>query len=238
MKVGLIGSKGFIGSEICYVLKEEGCEILPILHNSALPDVKLDVVVNAGGNSKKYFAEENPYDDFLMNPAEVYRYATKLRYSNWIQISSVDVVDRNCSHYGFNKYLTEEILEHFCSEAVTFLRCSSVIGATMKKGLLFDIMMNKELRVSPESRLGVVCVRDVAKIVWIIIKNKYYPEKYIVSSVDTIGPQDMANILEKKVVYSAETRTQIYPNQCSLPSEIPHRTAEEHIKEVFHERVE
>jgi nucleoside-diphosphate-sugar epimerase len=235
--IGLIGAFGFIGATIKESLLRGGFSVIPIERGTSQPEVTFDVVINAGGNSKKYKAELDPYSDFSSQVMSLYAYVTTLKYKKWIQISSVDVEDKGTSHYGFNKHLIEEIANHFCTPGVTTLRCVSVVGKDMKKGLLFDILNGSEIRLTPQSRIGLVWVQDVADAVCKVISDDLYPMVYLLSSTDRVGPCEIATILKKPVRYSTDLVTQVYGLYYKLPEGLLARTAEEHIKKVLDERV-
>src|SRR3989344_8416138 len=84
-----------------------------------------DIVINANGNSKRFWANQNPQDDFLTSTISVYKSIFDFSSDIYIHISSPDVYENhtstrstneaqkinaeNLSTYGFHKYLSEQI---------------------------------------------------------------------------------------------------------------------------------
>ena len=66
--VAVIGAKGFVGTQICQCInKQKNLKLIPVIRGDDIEDAisKSDVVVHAANPSKRFYAENNPHDDFL-----------------------------------------------------------------------------------------------------------------------------------------------------------------------------
>ena len=146
MKIGIIGSNGFIGKKIYDVLSIKHSVIgitkynLDVIINSS---IMLDVLINVNGNSIKYISERDPMIDFEMNVYNVMKNLQKIKFDKYIHISSIDAINKE-GNYGFHKYIADEIVRYYVPDSI-ILRCSAVIGHNMKKGLIFDILNENEI---------------------------------------------------------------------------------------------
>src|SRR5689334_8921941 len=95
MRVTLIGAGGFVGSAFARDLGRRDVELLPVTrsnydHHAGLSS---DVVIDAAGNSKKFLAEDRPFDEFDLSVAHRLRTLRDFPARLHIHISSVDVYD-------------------------------------------------------------------------------------------------------------------------------------------------
>jgi hypothetical protein len=66
-----------------------------------------DIFINANGNSKKYWANQNPLLDFDVSVTSVYKTLFDFKFKKYIYLSSLDIFKN--SVYGKNKLIAEEI---------------------------------------------------------------------------------------------------------------------------------
>jgi dTDP-4-dehydrorhamnose reductase len=194
-----------------------------------------DCVINANGNSRKFWANNNPLDDFELSTKSVYESLLRLRYNKYIYISSVDAGYNN--YYGLNKKLSEDIVK-FCAKNYTILRCSAIIGKNMKKGILKDIIDGNKVYITPNSQYQFITNTEIAKI---INKLLYISESKTleVGGVEAITVSELAYFLKKPIVYSDKLETLVYNQDITeLCKYYNIKTSKEYIMEALSERVD
>ena len=147
INIGIIGANGFLGSELVNILSTN-YNICKITKESKynFANRYFNIIINANGNSSKQWAIKYPYKDFLASVDSVYRTLDLFKYDAYIYISSYDVYKHNV--YGIHKKMAEEIIKHNTKKHL-ILRCSSIIGKNMKKGVIknysFPLTLNFNL---------------------------------------------------------------------------------------------
>lgn len=197
MKILVIGSSGFIGSEIyeyfCINNDVYGANSKNI---SEYYGSYFDVIINANGNSKKFLANENPHLDFELSVNSTASTIYKIRSNFYIFLSSGDVygkpinransyenisLDKNSiSRYGYHKLIAENLVKQ--SKNWLILRLSGLLGKNISKGPIFDIINNNHLWIHPDSCLQFQNVTSLCKIIDFLLKNKISDEIFNVSS--------------------------------------------------------
>jgi nucleoside-diphosphate-sugar epimerase len=203
MEIGIIGADGFIGSNLVKELRE--ChKVYPITkknYNNSIK-IKYDILINANGNSKKFLAESNPLLDFDLSVKSVYSSLMEFYFKVYIYISSIDVYGGTI--YGFHKKLAEDIIKKLSSKKnfnYVNLRCGSVIGLGMKKGVVYDILNNTLLNVSSKSRLQFISTEEIVNTILYILSTKCYNIDLDVFSSKNISMNEIERILNKKAKY-------------------------------------
>jgi dTDP-4-dehydrorhamnose reductase len=239
MKIAVIGGEGFLGSEIVKALSVDNSVTVITSGNKSeyfgYPNLFFDCVVNANGNSRKYWANKNPLGDFELSTRSVYDSVLGLRYNRYVYISSVDASCNN--YYGLNKRLSEEIVKSCCSD-YTILRCSVLVGKDMKKGILKDILDGDTLHVTPDSSYQFITTKETANIVKAIIPFKLN-KTLDVAGTGVLTVTDVVDMLKKSIKYSSELDKQSYYQDVSeLNKYYRVKTSKEYVLEAVNERVE
>lgn len=196
--IGVIGAEGFIGNKIYERLCEDFPkeDIIPITRATRYNYVGYHFrsIVNANGNSKKYWAEENPVLDFEASVGSVYRTIFDFKTDQYIYLSSLDVFKDNI--YGRNKSVAENVVLSFSDKFIPLiLRLGAVIGLGMKKGVIFDILNDIPLRLHPSSKLQFITVEEVAKIVSNSIPD--YSGVLEIAGSTSLSIKEVAKLLKK-----------------------------------------
>ena len=63
--IGILGGTGMLGSDLVTILKKY-FKVVPItkLNYSKCVGKSFDILINANGNSRRYWANQNPVEDF------------------------------------------------------------------------------------------------------------------------------------------------------------------------------
>lgn len=236
--IGIIGGRGFIGSAIANALKDKNPKIITRDNSKDFRTKKFDVLINAGGNAKKYLADVYPVRDFRKSVVETHEYIHLFDYKKYIHISTIDVFKD--SQYGRHRAIVEDLIRKYTDDH-NIIRCCSVIGQDMKKGVLKDILEGKKLRVAKESRLQFITVNKIGEIVKLIIDGKLDWEVITAIGKNNISIEELEKIVNKKAYYisNEDLPIQHYDYQPTpLTNTLDFKTSEEYIKEVLNERME
>jgi len=249
--LAIIGSNGMLGSDLVRYLKKE-FKITAINKDNYQTQIgrSFDIVINANGNSKRFWANQNPQDDFIASTVSVYNSIFDFPAAIYIYISSPDVYENhtraqytkeneninveNLSPYGLHKYLSELIVKKY-NEKFLILRSSMILGSNLKKGPFFDIIHGVPLRINLKSQLQLITTNTVAKIIKTLL------EKSILNEVINIGGQEnlsFAKIQEyfnKEIHIFPDAETQVYEMDVKkLITLYPQlKTSEEYLKEYL-----
>lgn len=208
-----------------------------------------DVIINANGNSKRFWANEHPFEDFDASTISVYKSMFDFRCGIYIYISSPDVYDkhespistseeisinsRNLSAYGFHKYLSELIVQKYVSNYI-ILRSSMMLGINLKKGPLYDIFHNIPLYITPDSRLQMITTEEVASVMAFLIQKNVRDEIYNVGGRGTISFRSIDTLVGKKVTFSKNGEKQEYDIDVSKLNRLyPLKTSQEYLRDFL-----
>ncbi len=245
MKIGILGGEGFIGSEIVrYFSNLKHYEIYSITKKNYYDHVNIafDILVNANGNTSKHYANREPYIDFGLSTYTTFKSIYDFEFDKYILISTVDVYSRKqnsretdlitpvlLSSYGFNKYMSENIVKRYTDNHI-ILRCCSVIGNGMSKGVVNDIICKREIYINPKSKLQFINVYEIPKIIEYIGSGTY--------NICGEGNVRIEDIIGDTPIVK-KPQLQMYDVNTSLLKSIyPIKTSREYVDEVLDERME
>lgn len=239
MKIGIIGYKGLIGSAIYEELRSDnsGYLVYGITECTKFlqSEVEYDILINANGNSRKFWANNHPHEDFIKSVDSVSWYIHNYKYKKYIQISSIDANDNHA--YGLHKRLVEMMVSIYCKN-YTILRCATVIGKGMKKGIVKDIIDGYPVFLTKDSLLQIITNTGIAKAVRHILTQKEN-DLYNVGGTHAISVKELGIVLGKMVYYSNKLRTETYSYCMGFNSEFKFKTSKEYVKEyMMYERME
>ena len=69
------------------------------------------------------------------------------------------------SHYGFHKFLAEQLVQHIAPEHL-ILRMAGFVGPRLKKNAVYDLLTHKPLFVHPDSEFQLMDTRDLVTVVF------------------------------------------------------------------------
>lgn len=184
-----------------------------------------DILINANGNSKRFWANQHPLEDFNLSTESVYHSVFDFPTDLYIYISSIDVYVKHNSvkntdektiidpqklePYGLHKYLSEMIIRRYAKNYL-LLRSSLMLGRTLKKGPFFDIKMQQPLYISSSSRLKIITTKEIAQIVIKLIGKNIKNETFNMGGVSTFSFKRANKYFEKKISYRPDAKEQIY----------------------------
>ena len=226
-RLAVLGANGLLGGDLARYLSSS-YEVIPVTRENYEEHrgEKFNVLINANGNSKRFWALQNIYQDFEASTVSVYKTIFDFRFDKYIHNSSVDVypdpsspqktqedqkiniADQN--PYGFHKYLSEQIVKKHLSDWL-ILRLSMILGTTLKKGPIFDILNDSSVFVTSDSKLQLITTQAIAGIIKAILEDGIKNETF---NVGGEGVFDLSGVNKhfgrKEVQFSPEAGTQTY----------------------------
>lgn len=250
MKVAILGAEGFLGSELygCFKSHYDVHGVTRTNYNSKSGE-SFDIFINANGNSRRYWANHNILEDFEASVYSVYQTFFDFKIGCYIYISSADVYSKHedlletdeeeeinpksLCPYGFHKYLSELIVKKYVKKYL-ILRCSAMIGENIRKGPIKDIVDDKPLFITLDSRLQFISTSEIAKVISKLISNNIYNEIFNVGGVSTVSLDYLGTMLHKALIVRQGAERQIYEMKVTKLKKIfPIKKSEEYIQEYF-----
>ncbi len=155
----LIGHTGFVGSNLKGQLSFDG--LFSSINVNELKNTSWDLIVCAGIQAKKWWANANPEAD-RAGIASLLEVLTTVRAQRFVLISTVDVyphpsgvdetspIDSESNHaYGKHRFMAENFVrDHFADHLV--LRLPGLFGTGIKKNVIHDLIHRHELeKINP-----------------------------------------------------------------------------------------
>lgn len=208
-----------------------------------------DVVVNANGNSKRFWAIKNPLEDFTASTVSVYKSLFDFKFNTYIYISSSDVYVNHSSKdytsenqiqdssklspYGLHKYLSERIVENHCKSYV-ILRASMLLGQNLKKGPIYDIINKNPLFISKTSRLQMISTQEATNVITFLIDKKIENDIFNLGGKDIIDFEKIQTYFSSPITFQDKNETQIYEmNVSKLNNIFPLKTSEFYLQKFL-----
>ena len=248
--IGIIGSAGLLGSDLVRFL-QKNYKVDGISRESydTFRGKHYDVIINANGNSKRYWANEHPLEDFEKSTISVYKSIFDFSFGTYIYISSPDVYEdhsgphstkeegavdsQKLSPYGFHKHLGELIVKR-CGSDYLILRPAAILGAGLKKGPIFDILSGKQSFIGLDSQIQLVTTEEIANVIRYLLEQPLRNEIYNVGGRGTFLLRDMEKYTKGVILSDNGTEKQTYEmNVEKLGGIRPLKTSEEYLKEFL-----
>lgn len=218
ISIAVIGANGYIGSALCSALYSLNCKepinpkeliaVIPVTRDKYdfLRKANYNIIINCAMNSKRYWANQNPEQDYVETVEKTNDLITGWHYNKFIQISSVSARYDPASVYGRNKLLAEEL----CKKSSNYLiyRLTSTYGEGLSRGVLIDILSGKAY-VSGKSRYAFSSLDFVTN--WIV---NHLDRTGIIElgAKNTISLQEIADYFKIKVNFEGRIENQEIEN--------------------------
>lgn len=208
---------------------------------------KFDILINANGNSRRFWANEHPPEDFEMSTLSVMKSLFDFQYKKYVYISTPDVYEnptnptttsedspadiQKLSPYGLHKRLSEELVKCYAQNFL-ILRSAALLGNRLKKGVAFDILRGNELFVTPNSKIQSITTFAVANIIKTLLENGISGEIFNVGGKGTVTPEDIGLLAGKQLRIREDASNQQYEMNTNKIRAVDNslKTSEEYIK--------
>src|SRR5260221_13263402 len=246
-KVAIIGAQGMLGSDLVKYLGKE-FSVVAITKDNYKDTIgkNFDVVINANGNSKRFWANQHVFEDFQLSTVSVYKSLFDFYYKTYIYISSSDVYNNhmlpsatkesqliqseNLCAYGLHKYISECIIRNNTTSYL-ILRSSMMLGMNMKKGPIYDILQGKPLFVNKQSQIQMITTYEIANILIFFIKHKITNATYNIGGKSVVSFKDIEKLFSLPITFEKDSETQMYNmNVSKLNSIYQLKTSKEYLQ--------
>lgn len=251
--LAIIGSHGMLGSDLVRYLGTK-FHIISIHKENYHAHVgsSFDIVINANGNSKRFWANNHPVEDFIASTESVYKSIVDFKCEVYVYISSSDVYNDHTNPcntgekvvivpdqlipYGLHKYLSELLVRKYTKNYL-ILRSSMILGTILKKGPLYDVIHRIPLYVSKDSRLQIITTKAIAEIITTLLDKKVTREVINVGGVGTFAFRNLDKYVTGPHVFRKDAEKQRYEMDVEkLQNMYPIKTSQEYLLQFLEER--
>lgn len=233
MIIGLIGANGFVGSEIQRFAKPlDGIKLICINRDNYKDNIggKFNVLINLAGNKRNFWANQFPHKDFEMSTGVVYNSLFDFSFDKYVFISSVAVYDEK-SHYGFNKLLSEKIIQRYSKEYL-ILRSSGIIDKNMSIGIISDIKKGIPSFVTYDSKFQFITRQEVVKIIFDLLPHNSMCIN--MGGVGSVTVQELQDFIGTNVTFKSDAVRRDYEMDVSeLQKIVKLKTTADYVKSVL-----
>ncbi|TSC88406.1 MAG: NAD-dependent epimerase/dehydratase [Microgenomates group bacterium Gr01-1014_16] len=224
--LAVIGGSGMLGSDLVQYFSTKFL-VTPINKDNYQAQIGkfFDIVINANGNSKRFWANQNPVEDFLASSVSVIKSIFDFPCDVYIYISSPDVYEnhtgpkytnesvqidpKKLEAYGFHKHLAELIVKKY-KEKFLILRSSMLLGKKLKKGPIYDVIKDNPLYITLNSKLQLITTFAIAEVIEILLNKSVKNEVFNVGGEGAFSFLNARKIFKKKIQVMPDAKRQLY----------------------------
>jgi nucleoside-diphosphate-sugar epimerase len=252
-KIAILGGEGFLGKNLTEYFSNIGYEVKKISRKNYSHHLKsyFDLLINANGNSKKFWANQNPEQDYIASVESVKKSLTDFKFNFYLYISSSDVypdhgeikktlesqnIDtKKLTPYGLHKYQAEQLVKALPNYLI--LRLSAMVGPNLKKGVIKDIMDGTDLFISQDSYLQFITTDEVGRVIYELLNKKVKNEVFNLGGSGKVLVSEIFSILNKTSNIRLDAKRQTYEmNIQKLNSLINLNTSKEYLTQFYNEK--
>tara|TARA_Y100000310_G_scaffold136696_1_gene135548 strand:- start:3284 stop:4432 length:1149 start_codon:yes stop_codon:yes gene_type:complete len=204
--IGVVGAAGFVGSSIVNELRNnESFRVVEVFRedNWEIKLKNVDIIIYAANSGKRFFAKNNPHEDYVESVLKFDKLKKLFKKTKIILISSLSARTEPDHPYGKNR-LGCELLVHPKNDLI--FRLGPMFGGGKNAGALYDILENKKVFLSDETRYSYVPVEYNAKKIVERINSTGIIES---GAKNSIGLRDLAIALNSTSLFEGRNDTQI-----------------------------
>ncbi len=205
--IALIGSNGFVGKSIKkYILNDKNLLVTCVTRDNyeeARIEKEYDILINAAMPSKRFWAKNNPYKDFIETVEKTFKIVNNWESSKIIQISSISARSQLDTPYGRHKAAAEKLVS---KKNNLILRLGPMYGQSLNKGVLIDMKKNDPVYVSKESLYSFAPIDWVGEWIW---QNMNLSGIIDLGSNNAIKLYDVAQRIGSKSIFTGPIDHQI-----------------------------
>lgn len=213
-RIAIVGGGGFVGKSLCGILGQNPAFIVTPVTRAEYERCKsleYDVLINSAMPSKRFWAEQNPAQDFLETVQKTADLIYGWKYKKFIQISSVSARMQLETVYGRHKAAAEKL----CHSNMLVVRLTSMYGEGLSKGALMDILNRRKVYLNAESRYSFTPLEFVGQ--W-LSKNLDRTGIVEVGAKNSVTLREIAEAVEEKAEFEGSLDIQEIQNpEASFP---------------------
>ena len=212
LNVAVIGAHGFVGSEICKVLEDNiNYNLIRIVRGDNIEQLvdKADMVIHAANPAGRFSAESNPQKDFMETVDKTFNILRGVNNKPFLLLSTLSCRTQMDINYGRNRRSCELLV---LAQRGKVVRLGPMFGGNRKKDTLHDLLADRNVYVSPETRYAYVDVKWVASK---IVELLSYPSGlYEIGANNAVSLSELRDDFNSKSIFSGIDDTQI-PDNCN-----------------------
>ena len=238
MKICIIGYTGFVGQTVFNYLSNKHNVFGINSKTKIIPKEEFDIVINCAGNAKKYLANKNPAQDFLIS-SSIFHTILQLKFEKLIHVSSVKASLPPNNNYTISKLISEKYCKLYFPNSL-IVRLRGLIGPGLKKNIVFDITNNRKPFVTFNSIFNYISTQEIAKIIERIIKLDISKETINVSASEPISVKEIIKEAHRESIIFDKEEGSIHENYENISIEklnsfFKVRSSHYYIKRYFQE---
>ena len=200
-RIGLIGSTGFVGSNLCSKLNSNS-KLFNSKNIQEITEQKFDVLYITAIQAKKWWANQNAEEDKALIDG-LFEHLNTVTANKVVFISTVDVYqpplnadedtpsNKDIHAYGANRLYAEEKIKSLF-EDVHIIRLQGLVANNLTKNIVFDLKNKNILEtINPESALQWYPLSRLNSDIEKVIEHNI---PLINLSVEPVKTQDIINI--------------------------------------------
>jgi|CXWL01.1.fsa_nt_gi dTDP-4-dehydrorhamnose reductase len=247
--IGVLGGNGLLGSNLCRdFAKTHAVDSITRENYMSKISSSYDVLVNANGNSRRFWANEHPLEDFAASTESVCRSLFDFRFKKYIYISTPDAYSNHArlevtsedmagppglSPYGLHKWLSEQLVKNYAASHL-ILRMASLLGPGLKKGVIYDTLQNKLLFVSQDSHIQFITTNAVADIIETLVDRGVGNEIFNMGGRGAVVIGDLPQFIGRKPQSHPDARHEEYElNVSKLQALFPLKSSQEYLMDFW-----
>jgi len=208
-KIAVIGSNGFVGSEISkQIEKLENFSLIPVIRGDDLKDAieSADIIIHSANPAKRFFAENNPEEDFFETVEKTANIKSLICNKPLILISSISARTQLDTTYGRHRRCCELIVD---PEKSLIIRLGPMYGTDKSIGALNDIINNRKVYVASKTEYAFVNVEYNANKIATLASDSHVKGIMEIGSKNGISLNSLKNILGSTSTFEGKDDTQI-----------------------------
>ena len=212
--LGILGSRGFVGSAITRYCKKKKIKFVEITrrNNHENEKLKFKYLINCAMPSKRFWAKKFPKKDFEETVLKTNYFLNKFDYEKFIHVSSVSARVQLNTVYGKNKRKAENLVKK--TSFFTIYRLASMFGRGLNKGVLIDLINSSQVYLNKNSKYSFTKVDRIAEFIILNLKN-FKNQRVEIGCNDFLKLEDV-----KKTINSKSQFRGIIDNQTLIKNKI------------------
>ncbi len=206
--LGILGSKGFVGSAIVRFCKKNKISFVGITrkNNFRNKNLKFEYLINCALPSKRFWAKKFPDKDFEETVLKTKYFLKNFNYDKFIHVSSVSARVQLNTVYGKNKKKAENLVKK--KKSFTIYRLASMYGKGLYKGVLIDLINSSQVYLNKNSRYSFTKVDKIAEFIILNLKN-FKNERVEIGCNDTFKLEYVKDKIKSKSSFKGIIDNQI-----------------------------
>ncbi len=196
ISIAVVGASGYVGSALCTAFARNlNYKLTGVTrtNHAEMRDLSFDVLINAAMPSRRFWAENNPDNDFAETVQKTADLVYGWRFGKFVQISTVSARCQLGTVYGRHKAAAEKI----CGFGDNLIvRLGPMYSEKLSKGVLVNMLQGRKVFLDAESRYCFAPLEFVATWVAVNLDRSGIVE---VGARNAIRLGDVANYLRAKV---------------------------------------